>query len=144
MIRSPQVLTRSFWPISDLEGVNGDYVMVLSADGSTPIIFGPKVNNTWVGVPQTALSVTPVTFLQYLGDNAGAGQIALPSNGTGVPGQICFLLDIDGNCTSIATNVAGIWTLLITGFAQTQTIYSAGGSPVFIRPVYVAPPTIST
>lgn len=144
--RSSQVLAGSFWPVSDQEGVNGDYFMVLSTDGRTPIIFGPKTNNTWVGVPQTSISVTPITYLQYLGDNSGTGQVVLPTDGTGVEGQICFLLDVNQSCCAVAINQESApprglgWNILFQSFTQPTTIYNSGGQPIFIAPILEAPP----
>jgi hypothetical protein len=137
--RSSLVLAGSFWPVSDSEGVDGDYFMVLSTDGKTPIIYGPKTNDTWVGVNQVAISTTPITYLQYLGDQANTGFVALPSNGTGSPGQICFLLDVNQACCAVAINQAGVWNILFSKFLTPTEILTAGGKPVLIN-IAVSPP----
>jgi hypothetical protein len=131
--RSPQILAGSTFP-ADAEGVNGDYFMLVNVQG-TLSIYGPKTNNTWVNsslnVIQNA-AVPQITYLQYLGDNAGAGNIATPSPGTGKTGDLCFLYDINGNCCAIATNTNGVWTILITGFAQSPlNTFNNGGNPQY-------------
>jgi hypothetical protein len=140
--RNSLMLAGSSFP-ADTEGNNGDYFIVLATNGTTPVIIGPKTDNTWVGANQCAIQnqlAPAITYLQYLGDNAGQGQIALPSNGSGVSGQLCFLLDFNSNCCAVALNTNGVWNILFQDFSIPPTaIYTAGGKPIYIAPVINVP-----
>lgn len=130
--RLPQVIGGTVWPISDSVGVNGDFFMLVGTN-NTFIVFGPKANNTWVGVPQCTVANQQqpnITYLQYLGDNQDSNNVALPTNGTGVPGQLCLLLDVNGLCCGIAVNMSGVWTALGLGFGLPNQIYNNAGSSV--------------
>ena len=131
MIRSSQVLAGSTWPVSDEEGINGDFFMLLGLN-NTFIMYGPKTNNTWIGVAKSTFinqQAPPVLYLQYLGDRLGSATVSLPTNGTGVNGQLCLLLDVNNTCVGVGLNTNGVWSILASAFLPSVVILSNGGNP---------------